>query len=34
MIAIRPGGEPDFPVLRKLFDQAVQWLVARGSAGQ
>lgn len=34
MIAIRPGGEPDFPVLLKLFDQAVPWLVARGSAGQ
>lgn len=34
MITIRSGGEPDFDVLLGLFDEAVEWLVARGSAGQ
>jgi GNAT superfamily N-acetyltransferase len=34
VITIRPGGARDFPVLMTLFDDAVQWLAARGSAGQ
>lgn len=34
MIRIRPGDGRDFPVLMAFFDAAVEWLVARGSAGQ
>ncbi|WP_158887021.1 GNAT family N-acetyltransferase [Amycolatopsis anabasis] len=33
-IAIRPGGEQDFPTLMKMFDGAVAWLVERGRPGQ
>lgn len=34
MIDIRPGDERDLPVVMALFDAAVEWLVARGSAAQ
>jgi GNAT superfamily N-acetyltransferase len=33
-IRIREGGEGDFGTVMSLFDAAVEWLVARGSAGQ
>jgi GNAT superfamily N-acetyltransferase len=33
-LEIRPGRDGDFPMLLGLFDAAVEWLVARGSAGQ
>lgn len=31
---IRPGDARDVPVLLRFFDEAVEWLVARGSSGQ
>ncbi|MGH3877553.1 MAG: GNAT family N-acetyltransferase [Actinophytocola sp.] len=31
---IRPGDVRDMPILFEFFDEAVPWLVARGSAGQ
>jgi ribosomal protein S18 acetylase RimI-like enzyme len=31
---IRPGGPDDAQVLLALFDEAVEWLVARGQSGQ
>ncbi|GLY64552.1 GNAT family N-acetyltransferase [Amycolatopsis taiwanensis] len=34
MIEIRPGDGRDFPTLMAFFDDAVEWLVARGSARQ
>ncbi|HWD04006.1 MAG TPA: GNAT family N-acetyltransferase [Amycolatopsis sp.] len=34
IFAIRPGRPDDAATLLRFFDQAVQWLVARGSAGQ
>jgi GNAT superfamily N-acetyltransferase len=34
VIGIRPGHDRDFPALMALFDAAVEWLVARGSAEQ
>lgn len=33
-IVIRPGSPDDFPALLQMFDDAVAWLAARGSAGQ
>jgi GNAT superfamily N-acetyltransferase len=33
-IALRPGTPDDFPALLQMFDDAVAWLTARGSAGQ
>ncbi|MGI5158807.1 GNAT family N-acetyltransferase [Microbispora sp. CA-102843] len=33
-IHVRPGGPGDVPVLLQMFDDAVTWLTARGSAGQ
>jgi GNAT superfamily N-acetyltransferase len=31
---IRTGDTSDQPIVMKLFDEAVEWLVARGSSGQ
>lgn len=31
---IRRGGPQDFPALIAMFDQAVEWMVARGQTGQ
>ncbi|TVT57412.1 GNAT family N-acetyltransferase [Amycolatopsis rhizosphaerae] len=31
---IRPGGESDYTTVLSWFDEAVEWLVARGSEGQ
>lgn len=31
---IRSGGHEDAPWLLALFDEAIEWLVARGQAGQ
>lgn len=33
-LAIRVGGPSDEPVLLRLFDEAIAWLVARGQSGQ
>jgi GNAT superfamily N-acetyltransferase len=33
-IVIRQGGPDDFPAILQMFDDAVAWLAARGSAGQ
>ncbi|GAA0408606.1 GNAT family N-acetyltransferase [Microbispora corallina] len=33
-IQVRAGGPGDVPVLLRMFDDAVSWLTARGSAGQ
>jgi GNAT superfamily N-acetyltransferase len=33
-IEIRQGGPDDFPAILQMFDDAVAWLVARGSIGQ
>lgn len=32
--AIRVGGPDDLPVITALFDEAIDWLVARGQSGQ
>jgi GNAT superfamily N-acetyltransferase len=34
MPTIRAGGSEDAPILLDLFDEAVEWLVARGQPGQ
>ena len=33
-VTIRPGGESDVPDIGRLFDGAVEWLVANGRSGQ
>jgi ribosomal protein S18 acetylase RimI-like enzyme len=33
-VEIRTGGPRDVPVLLALFDEAIEWLVARGQTGQ
>src|SRR3954453_10936190 len=33
-ISIRAGDERDVPTILRLFDEAVEWLVARGQPGQ